>query len=725
VRKIEEYEVHFSADTSLLLELGERLVSRPSIALAELVKNSYDADATKVTLQFQGVTCPGGRIVVEDNGEGMSFEVFNRAWMKIATDEKKRNPRSRRFRRVRTGSKGVGRFACQVLAKKLVLDSVANTDDRCERIHAEFDWERYKAGKDVTEIPIRCVREVLSEFSQTGMTLTLEDTRAPWSEEEFSDLRRDVTSLVTPFPWEHEAAKLRDVRRKDPGFDVRFDAPDFPEFEGPASRHILHHSWCSLKGHVDDKGLATYELRETLSGKVHTFTAMTRFSRLGEITFTIYYFVYKREYFPGVDIGLREMQRLGRRFGGVRVYLEDFRVFRYGEPGDDWLELEFDRSRRVTQMPKELASEAVTERAMLLLPGNNQLFGAVYLSRSSSPNIDLTITRDRLLDNEAFTELKRFIRLGINWMTVKYAAATAEARLKIRTKEEDPAALLEEAREGILQHERHLGSATGQIISLLDHAKNAVERQKEQLISDLAMLRVLASTGTMISIFEHELSLLLSDMRFLCSRLKEYSSLLPHPTKEKFNKTVSNLDEWINSLERESSLLGLLLGKEARQQRKAHVLRQIVEQLFEGFKHHLDDYGIETDADQISPSLRTPPMFLCEITSVFLNLMTNSIKKVKESSTRRIHVQASELNGKLEIRFLDSGPGVPRERRGEIFQPFKSTSEPDPIFGQGTGLGLSIVQDIIQDYNGKISFIDPPTGWGACVQILLPKEEKD
>ena len=104
--------LRFEVDSHLLLELGERLVAKPSIALAELVKNSYDADAPSVTISFIDVSKEGGTIVVDDTGEGMTLNDIKTKWMRIGTDEKERNPISKKYKRVRTGSKGIGRFAC-------------------------------------------------------------------------------------------------------------------------------------------------------------------------------------------------------------------------------------------------------------------------------------------------------------------------------------------------------------------------------------------------------------------------------------------------------------------------------------------------------------------------------------------------------------------------------------------------------------------------------------
>ena len=96
--------LQFTIDAELLRELGERLVGQPHIALAELIKNSYDADATQVTVKFSP---DNGCIEVSDNGHGMTFEAFKNSWMRIGTTHKRANL-SKNLKRQMTGSKGVG-----------------------------------------------------------------------------------------------------------------------------------------------------------------------------------------------------------------------------------------------------------------------------------------------------------------------------------------------------------------------------------------------------------------------------------------------------------------------------------------------------------------------------------------------------------------------------------------------------------------------------------------
>ena len=116
----------FTIDAELLRELGERLVGKPYVALAELVKNSYDADATEVTINF----APNKRsIEISDNGHGMTVDEFKKFWMRIGTIHKREEERSRNFGRLMTGSKGVGRLAVQFLANKLTIITIPEDEN--------------------------------------------------------------------------------------------------------------------------------------------------------------------------------------------------------------------------------------------------------------------------------------------------------------------------------------------------------------------------------------------------------------------------------------------------------------------------------------------------------------------------------------------------------------------------------------------------------------------
>lgn len=135
----------FTVDAALLRELGERLVGAPHIALAELIKNSYDADATRVQIKFTD-----DRIDVSDNGHGMDFEEFRNRWMRVGSPHKVEEATSRRLGRPLTGSKGIGRLAVQFLGSKLEMRTVSERDPARE-LTASIDWETAVQAGELTE----------------------------------------------------------------------------------------------------------------------------------------------------------------------------------------------------------------------------------------------------------------------------------------------------------------------------------------------------------------------------------------------------------------------------------------------------------------------------------------------------------------------------------------------------------------------------------------------
>lgn len=191
-----EGEVFFGIDSRLLFQLGEKLVTNRAVALGELVKNSYDADATNVIVQMKNVKKLGGTIIVKDNGSGMSSSTFQKTWMRIATMDKKENPLSKRYRRAKAGEKGIGRFACRRLSKKLILSSVAEIDGIKEELNATFIWPSFKPGSDVDKIPVKYSVKSVDYETPTGTSLILEDTNESWGVKDVKKLR---LYTVSPF----------------------------------------------------------------------------------------------------------------------------------------------------------------------------------------------------------------------------------------------------------------------------------------------------------------------------------------------------------------------------------------------------------------------------------------------------------------------------------------------------------------------------------------------
>lgn len=742
---------NFEVDAGLISELGERLVARPSIALSELIKNSYDADATKVRVLLQNVSTPNGTIIVEDNGSGMTFEVIRDQWMRIATTDKINNPVSPKYGRARTGAKGVGRFAVGRLANKLFVHSVAQGEDGSkEQVYVGFYWHKdFEPGHDLRKIPIHYERKTVPDETNTGVTLLLEDLKDQWSEGEVSALRRDLLGLVNPFGYS-EVLSLNDLNSTsiDPGFSVILEVPEFPDYEGELSEYVMAGAWATLTGEIKENGDATYAIEIHDTGETITFKPsdfMSEFRQLVGVSFIIHHFVYESKRFRNLDYGVRDAMRYARRNAGVRIYLDNFRAFGYGEPGNDWLGLDELRAQRVRR-PNDLATSLYADARdyelspFLRLPGNNQLFGAIRLSQSrhsvGKHGIQINIARDRLVENQAFEKLRTFIRNGIYWLTIQYARVeySEERRIEPEPIQEPVRPIAPKLAKALQPVEKAIRESsiltTAEKEELADRFEElrtetkridaVAEELERQRISEISMLRVLASIGTMVSFLNHQLRAIIDNLGQIITLFEIYAEKVDGSIRDNFLQNIDDLRRWQSFVAQQVNLLIFLLGRDARLEQQPQNVRKAINDVANALQGYQDEYGIVVK-NKVPTNLMSPPMYLAELYAIIINIFTNALKAVRGSQQREIEVRAKSTDREIYIQMLDSGKGLDIDP-DKAFLPFETTSLPDSILGEGTGLGLYVVRALVSNYNGSAHFIDAPTGWRTCIEIKLPRK---
>ena len=717
----------FDVDAALLVELGERLVARRSVALAELIKNAYDADATEVLVSFDGVTGPQGSIVVIDDGSGMTLDAMKRGWMRIATDDAAVNERSRRFGRLRTGAKGVGRFACGRLASRLSLESVARTPDGWERVSADFNWHDFAHGRDLSDVTTRITREVLADEYPGGTTLRLSDLKDSWTEKDLAELSSELDNLMDL--GDFGGYTRRDGGREaDPGFDIQIMSPEFQKYEGAVGEPFLEAAWGLLRGRVNEQGEPQYELT-IIDGdaQFHHEPEDRRMPDLAGVTFAIRMMVYQGGRFRGSGYSLAEARDVGRRRGGVRIYLDRFRVFSYGSPGDDWLDLDQDRARRLSSLDDALlAQQAVgLERPMLMLPGNMQLFGAVSLSRDRNPRLAVGTSREQLVHNSTYDQLKRFVRNGIDWMTVCYARDQQERskpRIAVGERRSSTQAL-HSARQIVGREPTIPADVSRALVTALDDVETALSQEVKKQVSELSMLRILASAGTTVTVFDHTVRAMASQLDGIADRLEGHLIHVTPERKEDFRQALDDLRTWSSMAVGQGALVGLLLSPEARTRPRSLAVHPLVEQLRRGFASYTGRFGISLD-NHVGRAVRTPPLYESEVYAVLLNLVTNSFKAVRAGSERRVCVDAAATSDGFTLDISDTGIGLPLQSREAVFEPFFTTSQPDPVLGVGAGLGLKIVRDLVRGWGGDASFVEPADPWHTTIRITAPNRAR-
>ena len=247
--------------------LGEQLLKNERVALVELIKNAYDADAGTVDVEFvdfaKGMKSgPRSRIVVRDDGCGMTLETVKTAWMNPATPmkflaKKKGAHRTSERNRVVQGEKGIGRFAVLKLAKKITVttrvrgapsETVVSYDfTRFDDDFVEEAGDEREIFLDEMEIDWDERTPVTLPGGARGTVIEMEALKGVWSERLIELLCRDVANLTDP---------VSRLTRKDvtESFEINVVCNGEP-------RAVGHDEEETLKSLIEDKAVFSIEGR--------------------------------------------------------------------------------------------------------------------------------------------------------------------------------------------------------------------------------------------------------------------------------------------------------------------------------------------------------------------------------------------------------------------------------------------------------------------------------
>ena len=749
-------KLSFTVDSALLSELGERLVESTHVALLELVKNAYDADAYKVIVSIipVGESDDEYEITVLDNGLGMSFEQAKEYWMRIATTNKVKNPISSLYGRKKSGSKGIGRFSCRRLGTVLDLTTTAKLDDGTYETTEMFvDWLAYEPGTDVTEI--KC--EGKCSHPRTGKRGTKLVIRGgkqdEWSPRGWGVLKRRLMLLVI-----NRGARRRG-KKPDPGFEVSLVAPDFEESSVTNPREqLMDAGWGRIQLEVDNTGKAVWSLTAKRLGK-RQITMPVRHPNLAQATADIAILPDDKKQFrnPSV-IALTRLRDILGEWGGVHVRVDGIRVPPYGEGANDWLEIDRDRGRRLEKPSfsplTELAGrlKGVDSRgAMLSLLSSHSHVGEVQ-AVGRPEFIQMKASREGLVGEESVRELREVLRFGIDWATIlrdhyirlEQKDEVEQSRQEFAAVAQAPVADDTGSVDSVVEYVRkeveHMASVLPQkerrkAVRNIEKATDFLRRTDELKQSELRYLRLIAATSSLLLIFQHEVRLLLSNLgRFelrlqnLQPRLDAEGSRQVHEIQAEFRSAKKGFDELLK--------MTTSLSVDQKDTRPARLaLAQRIERAARCFRLITNNYGIDIDTSGVPRNLKVGPILEAELFSIFLNTLSNAIKSViARGRKKRVAIRASlRKDGKTKINILDTGLGVATantevftafvaDPEGTLYDGLKRHLNPEDkyIVGMGSGLGLSIVREIVDSHKGTISFVAPEAPWKTNLEIVLP-----
>jgi signal transduction histidine kinase len=742
-------EYTFRPRARVIRTLGQELISSETVALIELVKNAYDADATNVLIRFIGQLDKGrGSIEVIDNGHGMTMKTVLSAWMEPATNSKRTSTQSEGLKRNFLGEKGIGRFACSRLASELEL--ITRRKSESQETYAFFDWTQFDNEKlyldevqilaeprDPKEIcPGGTIEAILAnennkkninEGLKHGTILRMSKLTKTWIREDFAALQRDLSRLISPFEG------LTD-------FNISLELP--PEFFSFSSEikppEIIKYPHYSLKGVVHNNGSYRFTLRVYANGLTKEY--LGRFLRGVDEDKPVMLMlttdqaqelidslpedeIDKRKIQTGpfeVELRIWDRDELGnvvqktvstlqdvRRdldaVAGINIYRDGFRVLPYGEPHDDWLRLDM---RRVQKPTMRLS--------------NNQVVGFISIEANENPNLKDQSNREGLDENQALKDLREILLLLLNEIElVRYPLRPSRAKQPFSKPVQGlfSAAALDSLRNQFVAKYPD-DEVTRQLV---DDAQKSLEDQINEIQIVFGRYQRLAALGTLADVILH-------DGRHPLSVIIQQAVLGQEDiddTKSITRSFLNGLQQRFNRIESQGNFLNTTFDKiePFSGRRRGHpgqlYLEKIIENAVSVFHSEIKKLGVDIKLPKTETLMRVDQ---AEIQQIIVNLLQNSLYWLEyvEKDKRKIIITVDRIGvDHVEIIFADSGPGVSPAYREMIFEPYFST-KPD-----GVGLGLAIAGEIISDYyNGKLELLDSNLLPGAIFRITLKKRAK-
>jgi hypothetical protein len=699
----------FKPRARIIKTIGEELISNDNVAIAELVKNSYDAESQIVEIIFDGIVEQiidekkdgqkkkkylaknNASITIYDEGKGMNFDVIKDAWMEPATNFKRKEDNKSNKRKF-TGEKGIGRFASAKLASKLTL---ITRQKESEEIVVEFNWDDFSNEDNYLEnIKISWEKRQAIEIKNSGTILKLTNLKSDWDEDKIRKLRVALSRLLNPI-----------VPAEDFLISVKLPK-DLEKLDGIIERpETLNRPDYYIKGSITEKGRPDNFVffskkkrqKEELIFSDNDFLLKEpkRESVAGKFDFEFKIWNRDSENIKNlsqeVNSTTTEVRKDLNDLAGISIYRDNFRVLPYGNNNNDWIRLDL---RRVNNPTKMLS--------------NNQIIG--YISISTELNLELKdqSNREGIIEGQAFEDIKDLIKLILNEVEQKrYTERHGENEKFLITKENLFERFSLKSISALIRKDIPNNRV---IIEAVEKKDLEIKEGVVKVQEIISRYRRLTTLGTLIDVILHDgrdyLGQIDSEMNIM-SNIANDCNFNKHELLECISKVQNVRKGFAQLFKRIEPFSGKKRGMS-----KIIILEEIIKNQFQLRHTDLERLGILYEIPNTSNSVT---MDEAEVGIIFMNLIQNSIYWLENVSTERkimVQIDRPTMN-ELSIIFSDSGPGIKDGTENSIFEPYFST-KPD-----GVGLGLSIVGELVSEYDGEFMLINNEFLTGAAFKIIL------
>lgn len=676
--------INFSPKARIILQLGDQLIRSESIAILELIKNSYDACANKVTIRMRNVENPEiGEIIIEDDGFGMDYNLIKDVWLTPGTTHKKVQIDKNEFigdcNRVPLGEKGIGRFGAHKLGKRIELISKKAGK---KEVRLNINWEDFDNDEMLNKIPIDLSERNSEIFtgSSTGTKIIIRGLRIKWTRGGIRSMYRAINSLNSPFESPSSFRVLFKIDKPN-WLDGLLSFDEIKESALFTANAVLKDNqivtleyeflpWASMKelksrkfsaSHIE---MAQKEYDEREKKKVMRDIDLSD-HKIGEVKLKLLIFDLDTNI---LSMGVQDKRGLKSYLkdnGGIRVYRDGVRVYDYGEPGNDWLSLDLER----VNLPTARLS-------------NNIVIGAVSLNRLDSKDLEEKTNREGFIENDAFRTFYSAIRFTISQIVAQRNIDKDKLRNHYSNKAGKKIPVVDNLQILREKVDKNLpkGNLKDEILGMISDIETDY-----LTISDVYIRS--ASAGLSLSIVIHEIEKIIQEMLWVVEDSK---------SNDKNSERIKSLTWHMGKL------IDGYSGLIRRRSRKESDLKQIIRQSLWNIEYRIKAHKIKIENEwENKKDFETKVRCSDGLTiGTIINIIDNSIwwMSYGKVQDKRIWIDITdEMPGYITIILADNGPGftLPTE---EIIKPFITNKD------GGIGIGLHIAYEVMNSQNGELLF---------------------
>ena len=675
--------------TEIVKRLGEELNPTLDKGVLELVKNAYDADATKCRVELHDTDQAGGTIIVEDNGDGMTVQQIVNSWLVLGRSAKS-TAQETRLGRIPAGSKGLGRLAALRMGTTDLLETSARSEPNSSH-KLLIDWNEFDSANIVDDFALDIQTTPREIPARSGTKVVISNLKSGFGRVPIKHLARELVMLADPFADNPIGFRPELLVPEYDDLEILVQNRYFNDAEYHLHAEVAHDGGATAKV-LDWKGAVLYEAEHERISKLKGHPPY----RCPQATFDLWVFILNQKTFSTRQSTIGDVREWLSEVGGVHFYYNDLRVSPYGNTGDDWLGMNLRRA----QSPEER-------------PSTNTSIGRVSVLDHIDELVQKT-DRSGFIENDAFTQLRSFARDSLDWMAVRRLDDAEKRREQIRV--ESP------KRTGTVKRrvEDAIAAAPEEGREAIQHAFTAYESSRDREVNilqrEVQLYRTLSTAGITAATFAHEsnanpFKIISRSIAAIERRTKQHVGDL---YDKLFKRPINGTKRALDSLSVLSTATLSLVDHEKR--RTARIdLHEFIHDVLDTYTPFLEgrDVKLIKDLAPGNPFLRGQPAAL---ESILTNLLNNSMAAFEDAGTKRRIIQiASQLSrDRWQLSVSDNGPGIVGIPTADIWLPGLTTRK------HGTGLGLTIVRDATKDLGGSVDAVKNGELGGAMITVELP-----